>query len=104
MFLFRIKKKKKITAFKGRHKRSGSSQVGDENQGSCTFQVPDSPPGWGPHLDVAEGPHVVCAWRQVHSQLGLVGSLTLIGRFHLQLQHVIGSNEERGACPVGRKE
>lgn len=37
------------------------------------------------HLDVAEGSHVVGPWGQVHSQLGLIGSLPLVGCLHLQL-------------------
>ena len=65
--------------------------MGDENQGSHTSQVPMDA-RVGAHLHVADSPHVVGAWGQVHSQLSLVGSLTLIGRIHSQLQHVVGSN------------
>ena len=54
--------------------------------------MPPRPPQWGPHLGVAEGLHVVSTWGQVHNQLGLMGSLALIGRDHVQLQHIISSN------------
>ena len=66
-------------------------QVGDENQGSHTSQVPMDA-RVGAHLHVADSPHVVGTRRQEHSQLGLIGSLTLIGCIHLQLQHVVCSN------------
>lgn len=84
--------------------RSGGSQVENRRQGSRTPQTPGNAPVAGPHLDVADGPHVVGAWGQVHGQLGLVSPLALVCCMHLQFQHVIGSNEEWGARPMGRKE
>lgn len=45
-----------------------------------------------PHLNVAESPHVVGTWRQMHSQLRFIGSLTIIGCFNLQLQHIVSTD------------
>lgn len=85
-------------------KRSWGSQVENESQCSCTSQVHGNAPKVKHHLNVADGPHVVGTWGQVHSKLCFVGPLALIGRIHLQLQYIIGSNEEWGAHPMGRKE
>lgn len=49
-------------------------------------------PKVAPHLNVAESPHVVGTWRQVHSQLRLIGPLAVIGCFNLQLQHIVSTN------------
>lgn len=73
--------------------------VGSRSPGShacCLLAVPPVVP----HLNVAESPHVVCTWRQVHNQLCLVGPLTVIGCVNLQLQHIVSTNEKRGVPPV----
>lgn len=36
----------------------------------------------------------------MHSQLCLIGSLTLIGGINLQLQHVLSTNQKWGVPPV----